>query len=934
MEKIKYLLVVLLVVMSCHTSAQNLLDLSGKWEIALDTADIGIKEKWYTKSFSDTIQLPGTTDLAEMGFPNLLEPKLEKPQLLHLTRKHSYVGAAWYSREINVSEEMANQPLTLFLERVLWRSQLWIDGEELHSVQESLTTPHQHLIMKGLSKGKHRITLRIDNRKLYDISVRNLAHAYTNDTQIIWNGVLGRMELTVRPRIHIQQVKVYPDVKNKKIKIVTVWENIGDKPIEVRLNLQVRQVENRQSLEEKSTKVVLKEGVQEVAYEYPLGKNMKTWDEFSPELYSLSVTSRLGRKEIERKTVPFGMREMDGSRGVLTINGNRTFLRGTLECCIFPLTGTPPMTEEGWLKVFSVAKEWGLNHLRFHSWCPPEAAFAVADRLGFYLQVELPNWVYTIGQDENTCRFLSDEFDHIIASYGNHPSFCLMSVGNELQPDFTWLNTMVKYMKEQDNRRLYSTTTFTFEKGHGKLPEPEDDFFVTQWTDKGWVRGQGIFDQESPCFNKDYSEAVQNVKVPLISHEIGQYAVYPNLKEINKYTGVLEPLNFKAVKLDLQKKGLYSKAERFFEASGKLAALLYKEEIERAMKTPGFSGYQLLDLHDFPGQGTALVGLLDAFWDSKGLVEADYFRQFTSSVVPLARFAKATYSTDEVFSASVEVANYSNACINKEVVWRLITDEGDKLSEGIGKSGVITQGQITQLGEIRVPLNKVQKASKLTLHVEIKGTEWKNSWPIWVYPVSARLEVGDVVLTQSVDEALIALERGKKVLFSPRVEYLNGLESKFLPIFWSPVHFPRQAGTMGLLCDPEHPALRHFPTDMHSNWQWWNLVKRSKVLVVDSLPAIDPIVESVDNFANNRKMVSIFEARCGKGKLIMSAMDLLSEGSDKPEIQQLLYSLIMYMNSNEFAPKAVMEENDIRSLILKEATKVIETKATSIYKQL
>lgn len=666
----KSFLLFLLLGISGISSAQNLMDLSGSWALALDSLDVGEKERWYQQSFSDNISLPGTTDLAGKGIPNRLTPKLEKPQLLRLTRKNSYVGAAWYSREIDVPKSMAGQPLELSLERVMWQSRLWVDGEEVLGAQESLIAPHRYLIQKGLSAGKHRITLRIDNRKRYDISAGNLAHAYTNDTQIMWNGVLGKMNLSVKQEVSIRGVNVYPDVANKKVRVVIAVENSGDKPKKAEIALQVDEPEGRQQYKKKEISVTLKEGVQKLEYDYSLGEDIKTWDEFTPYLYRLSVSCQSGRKKTVQREVSFGMREMDNSQGILTVNGNRIFLRGTLECCIFPLTGTPPMTEDGWMKVFSTAKEWGLNHLRFHSWCPPEAAFSVADKLGFYLQVELPVWSYTMGKDEAMTRFLYGEFDRIVEAYGNHPSFCMMSVGNELQPDFKLLNDMVKYMKSQDNRRLYTTTSFTFEKGHGAKPEPEDDFFITQWTDKGWVRGQGIFDSEPPCFNKDYSSAMPDMNVPLVSHEIGQYAVYPNLNEIDKYTGVLDPLNFKAIKQDLQQKGLYAKAEDFLEASGKLAVLLYKEEIERAMRTRQFSGFQLLDLHDFPGQGTALVGLLDAFWDSKGLIDASAFRQFCAPVVPLARFAKATYSGEETFAASIEVANYSNVAISgKRISW-------------------------------------------------------------------------------------------------------------------------------------------------------------------------------------------------------------------------------------------------------------------------
>ncbi|MDO4163616.1 MAG: glycoside hydrolase family 2 TIM barrel-domain containing protein [Bacteroides sp.] len=928
-------------------SAQENIDLSGQWGFALDSTDVGVTEGWYARTFDESIALPGTTDDARKGVPNRLTPQLEKPQVLHLTRNFSYVGVAWYTREITIPPTMTGKPLTLSLERVMWESRLWVDGKERTEPQEtgssttqeltnskaqelknSLTTPHRYLLPEGLSAGTHTLTLRIDNRKLYDISVNDLAHAYTNDTQIMWNGVLGKMELTAQPTINIRHIAVYPLVAEKKIQVKADIEYRGKKSAKV--TLQTQAIHPQADGEKLLTKTVLNVGSQTVEYEYPMGADVKLWDEFNPELYTLSLTCKKGKETVTRETT-FGMREVKGEQGFLSVNGNRVFLRGTLECCIFPLTGTPPMTTEGWEKVFSTAKEWGLNHLRFHSWCPPEAAFQVADRMGFYVQVELPNWSLTVGKDEGTSRFLYDEFERIVREYGNHPSFCLMSVGNELQPDFNFLNSMVKHMKQTDNRRLYTTTTFTFEKGHGGHPEPEDEFFITQWTDDGWVRGQGIFDQESPCFNKDYSAATRKISVPLISHEIGQYAVYPNLKEIDKYTGVLNPLNFKAVKQDLQQKGLYDKADQFLQASGKLAVRLYKEEIERAMKTPNFSGFQLLDLHDFPGQGTALVGLLDAFWDSKGLTDAAYFRQFCAPVVPLARFAKATYAGNESFTASIEIANYSAQDIaNSRVVWTLTNSQGQRLAEGTLPGNTLYKGRITQLGQIAADLKAVKQADRLTLDVRIEGTQWKNNWSVWVYPVLESIETGDVLLTQDIDEALKALQQGRKVLLSPRTAQLKGLEGKFLPVFWSPVHFPKQAGTMGLLCNPQHAALRHFPTDMHSDWQWWHLVKRSKVLITDSIPAIQPIVEAVDNFANNRRLASIFEAQCGKGKLIFSAMDLLSAGSEQPEIRQMRYSLLQYMNSSDFAPTAQIGEADIRSLIDEKQTDE-KTDATSIY---
>ena len=779
------------------------------------------------------------------------------------------------------------------------------------------------------------IFLRIDNRKQHDISMRELAHAYTEDTQVKWNGVLGRMELKAENDVKLQQVNVYPDIAGKRIKVKAVLVRTNPQTTQAEVTLQVNCAETGKSYEPQTYPAAFPHDTVCIEKEYALDEDMRLWDEFSPALYTLHASCHT-RQGTDRYETTFGMREIGHTDGYLTINGNRIFLRGTLECCIFPLTGTPPTDEAGWEKVFSTAKAWGLNHLRFHSYCPPEAAFKVADRMGFYLQVELPNWSLTVGKDTATNRFLYQEFDHIIAAYGNHPSFCMLSAGNELQPDFQFLNAFVGYMKRQDNRHLYATTTFTFEQGHGTQPEPEDDFFVTQWTDKGWIRGQGVFDAEEPNFNKDYRKAAEGIKVPLISHEIGQYSVYPDMKEIGNYTGTLEPLNLKAIQKDLEKKGLAGKAERYLQASGRFAVQLYKEEIERAMKTPQFSGYQLLGLQDFPGQGTALVGLVNAFWESKKLTDERYFRQFCSPVVPLARFEKATWTTNETFAAQVEIANYYKEDIRgKHILWQLTDKTGYEVGRGKLDAGTFKKGTVTSAGEIHVGLEKVRNAAQLCLKVTIEDTDWENSWSIWVYPPLKELNAGNVVLTQDISQALSALEAGKKVLLSPRPDKLEGLEGKFLPVFWSPVHFPKQAGTMGILCDPKHPALLHFPTEMHSDWQWWNLVKHSKVLVMDSLPDLQPIIEVTDNFVNNRRLASVFETKYGKGKLIMSSIDLLStESKQKPEVKQLLYSLTQYMNSADFVPTGTVSKQDLLSFFSKQNKGVEKrTDARSIYEE-
>lgn len=909
-----YTLFLTIVTFSLASYSYDKIDLSGIWEVKLD----GI-------SGESRISLPGTTDDAGLGIADTLSPLLQKPQLLHLTRKNRFVGNATYTRQVNIPKAMSGKPLRLSLERVLWKSCLSVDGIPVGECQESLTTPHSFVIPNGLTPGIHTFTINIDNGKQYEISTNNLAHAYTDDTQIMWNGVLGDMTLSVVPDIEISDLQVYPDVKASSVLVKAIINNTSGKRQPVDMDWQIDGLSGINSIKGKR-KISLSVGENYVEFEVEDSSFAKSlWSEFNPQLLTLKLN--IPKSMGSNKEVRFGMREFATKDKKLTINGMPLFLRGTLECCVFPLTGTPPAKEEGWKKVFESAKSWGLNHLRFHSWCPPEAAFNVADSMGFYLQVECPLWSVDIDSGEEGAngemkRFIMDEYNRIVRNYGNHPSFCMMTVGNELQKDFAWLNEMTEHMHQADPRHLYAASSFTFEKGHGGHAEKNDDFLVTQWTDDGWVRGQGVFDKEPPAFNRNYASATANLTVPLVEHEIGQYAVYPDLKEIDNYAGVLDPINFKAVRADLERKGKLHRADEYLNASGKLAAILYKEEIERALKTPGVSGIQLLGLQDFPGQGTALIGLLNAFWDSKGIVDAQWFRKFCSPVVTLADFEKGVYVEGEIFKADIKIAQYSPDNEPLDVVWRL--KDGDVVIAGDTMKNISLATGINEIGKIELPLNAAGAPRKYELSVEIPSNEARNSWNIWVYPENKEIDFGEIIATSNFEDAMKCALAGKKVLFSPHLDCIDGKHSKFVPVFWSPVHFPNEAGAMGVLCDPDHPALSEFPNDGHTDWQWWHSIKRSKYVDITEIEGVTPIIEMTDNFTTNRDLALLFETKVGEGSILFSTIDFLSDEGDGRQpaedldtaSRQLLTSILGYMNSPSFRPSKSMSESALIKLLI------------------
>ncbi|MDZ7936483.1 MAG: glycoside hydrolase family 2 TIM barrel-domain containing protein [Emticicia sp.] len=900
--------IVLLVLIVEAASVKAQISLKGQWNYRLDSLNVGQNQNWQNQKFDDKITLPGTLDDAKIGKRASQDTtQMNKNVMLMLTRKHRYIGAAWYQKEIVITKELENA--TLFLERVIWKTDCWIDGKFI-GTQSSLSTPQQFKTGK-LSVGKHNIVLRIDNSKHHDISFDNFAHAYTDGTQIIWNGVIGEFKIIPQSNVQISDMQVFANAEKGSANLDLSIENGLFSSENTSLLIKIYKGNKLLSTHSEA----LSPQSQKVKVELSV-KNHQTWDEFNPNLYKVSaeIISSKKQKLAEKKT-SFGFRKLENNNGHIQVNGRRVFMRGTLDCNIYPIEGHPPMDKKGWNKVFMAAKNYGLNHIRFHSWCPPKAAFEVADSLGFYLQVELPLWALKVGEDKPTLRFLEEEAQQIIKNYGNHPSFCFWSMGNELEGDFNWLNNMVANLKKQDNRRFYAATTFTFQKGHGKEPEPNDDYFVTQYTKNGWVRGQGVFNAEIPNFRTDYSKSVEGLKIPLITHEIGQYSVFPDLTEIPKYTGVLEPLNYQAVRHDMRKKGLLSLADSFKLASGKFAVKLYKEEIERAIKTNNISGFQLLDIHDFSGQGTALVGILNAFWESKGLITPDEFREFCSPVVPLLQFEKATYTNNEKFIATAQVSNFSNKEMQVAAEWVIKNSTSKVISRGKLPTSLLKIANNT-IGEFEVSLENILRAEELTITLQIPNTNYKNSWKIWVYPAKPDNNSTGVTFTNKFDEAMEALDKGMAVVFNPDTSTIKGVDGRFTSVFWSPVHFPNQPGTMGLLCNPKHPALANFPTDFYSNWQWWDLVMHSKTLILDEIPQkITPLVRMVDNFFKNRNMGTVIESKVGKGRLILCSMDLKSDLENRPAARQLKYSLMQYAQSNAFNPQIELSKEQLSKLL-------------------
>ena len=901
------------------------LSLAGEWSVMLGDA----KEVRHA-------MLPGTIDTNHLGFA-----PSDTTETTHLTRLYAYKGKATYSRTIEIPKQWKKAAVELFLERTkpTW---VYVDGNLVDSCN-FISTPQRYILPK-LKTGKHQLDIVVDNSRGVPEQVYGSSHAYTEDTQTNWNGIIGEISL--------KQVELKAGQKLKSGMV---------------------QSESRQYT----------------------GKVLPCFRDF----------------------------RIEGAH--FYADGHPVFLRGKHDAAVWPLTGHVDMTVEGWMKYLGICSAYGINHVRFHSWCPPEAAFVAADSLGIYLQPELPFWGSFDDKDETLMTFLHQEGENILREYGHHPSFRMMALGNELWGSIDKMKEFVDDFREIAPDKYY-TFGSNYYLGYQGVKEGMDYFTTCRIGGEGWgkynthTRGSfsfadaydgGIINHFRPNTTMNFDEACdkwaspqpwqrQDVEqtsykraagIPIISHETGQFQTYPDFREIKKYTGVLYPYNFEIFRRRLAAAGMLSQADDFHKASGLWSVRLYKADIEMDLRTKNMAGFQLLDIQDYPGQGSAFVGILDAFMESKGITTANEWHQWCSSVVPLLVTDRFCYDENEMMNAKVQIANYGGESLKgKKLLWKLdYASDENSADDASPKAGAnidrfnqpspLAQGEIPittdeegliDIGEIhhkmkvmadgfndgngtcldvKIPSRKVI----LTLDIDYgryDARRHRNTYDLWIYTTEKSLDIykeGVVITSDLTDEVAKKLEKGAKVLWLPTTSKnfvasadtlsqasnatpytVGGL---FQTDYWNYRMFKTicannkkkvSPGTLGILTNPTHPLFRDFPTEMHTNWQWFPVIKESHPLVLDNFPKdYRPIVQVIDNIERNHKLGLVMEWKVGKGKLLVCMSDL-EKASEYPEGRAFYESVLDYMLSGDFHPSSEMTMEELKKTLATEPRKI------------
>ena len=877
------------------------IDLSGQWQVKLDAE----KQETMPQAYPETMMLPGTTSAAGLGMPN---PAKETGCL---TDAYRFEGAAWFMRTFTAGNWTGEQTM-LTLERTR-KTTVYLDGRPIGH-QESLCTPHRYFL-PPVHAGEHTLVIRVDNT---DYPTRG-GHLTSPDTQSNWNGITGEISLTVAHTL-LTDLTVRPDLRRGCLR---VHGHIIGAPDGVAGIVLPGQMEHL---------LPYRRGV--LDGECPLKGNEAFWDEAHPEIHTISIDL-----DGDVYETTFGLRDVRTLGRRLLINGRETFLRGKVDNLLYPKTGYTPTDVASWMTILGIAKEYGINHYRYHTACPPDAAFTAADLLGVYMAPELPFWGTVAeegeeGYDERERDFLFQEGFRILREYGHHPSFLWLSLGNELWGSKDVLNRMMRAYREADDTKLYSSGANNYQFVPDVLDE-ENVFVGVRLGRERLIRGsyamcdapQGIVQTTAPesVSNYDasivpetlgqsgeagkvqiqYGTGVKEVDaqsadalipdVPVISHEVGQYVFYPDFSEIPHYTGPLKPRNIEAMRENLERAGLYGEHEAFFRQTGHLAVDCYKREIETLLRSREVSGFQLLDLQDYTGQGTALVGVLNAMMENKGLISAEEWREFCAGTVVLGEFASFTGMMGEDIRFDVQISECDpekqHTCI------RCTLMDGERELYACDVAPGARHGRLTDAVSVTFPAECYRDAmqeriTRLTVALTLAdGT--RNHYPIWLIPPV------DIRITREGIE-----KDGRMVAFVSAEEKADGaaivvpsaegqLPAEYCTDFWCYPMFrsisesmgkPVPVGTMGLSIDTASPLLKRFAQEDYTTPAWYAILQTAHV---QRLPAdICPAVQMIDNTERCARLGILYQQ---DGVWHLTAR--LWEKPDDPAVRALAWSL-------------------------------------------
>jgi hypothetical protein len=639
------------------------------------------------------------------------------------------------------------------------------------------------------------------------------------------------------------------------------------------------------------------------------------WSPEDPQLHWLTVA--VGG---EARRIRFGLRRVEAKGGKLLLNGESFYVRG------FGCDGDPRgclhrqvQTPAGFRRYVERARQFGFNVMRSHKERNdrPEAFMDACDELGLFLWPEF--------------RFDPDGDWSILAHFWNHPCVIWWCWGNEIGQDelHPWAQRCYEFIKLLDPSRLVLDNSGwgAFDRTTTDLISQHLGYYFPHGKRAHCYSSYALLAAEGSLSGESHADTMQRMREgtfrldkPLLAHETGNHQAFPDVvRRADRMTFHRRDRLRDKVLSDRRARYL----PNWIEASTRFKLAMDKLWMEQVRKSPIVEGYEMWMLSD---HGNVFAGLIEDGEDCriKPGIDPQEFAAHNAADVLLADFPRDNFQRiflpGETFSLRVLASVYGPQLLPPGPAHWEICCGNAVLSEGSALVRGASRGGVAVLGDLSITLPRLHKAAglKLRLRLPRQSITLINGWNLWCFPDVPKADPGDVLVTRSLTDPVLAeLDHGRSVLlcleessFVVNRAVFQSVFARFRPQIWEWGH------NLGAAV-PDHPALAGFPHEGFSDLQWYRPIDGGRKIILDAFPLpLDPIVHAVDlpmmTYSEEiyaRIGTYLFELSVGAGRLLVSGFNFSPDAMQHVEVRTLQASLLRYVASSDCQPRLSVTKN-------------------------